>query len=76
MVQVKCSRCGRTANGLAETPFNNELGKKILEQVCQDCWNEWIRQQLMIMNEYRLNPLDPQHNAFLDEQTKAFLNLR
>jgi Fe-S cluster biosynthesis and repair protein YggX len=76
MAQVKCSKCGRTADGLAESPFNNALGKKVLEQVCQSCWNEWIRQQLMLMNEYRLNPLDPQHSDFLDEQMKVFLSLR
>jgi Fe-S cluster biosynthesis and repair protein YggX len=76
MTQVKCSRCERTANGLTEPPFNNELGSMVLQQSCQDCWSEWIRTQLMLMNEYRLNPLDSQHSAFLDEQMKAFLKLR
>ena len=76
MAQVKCSKCGRTAEGLADPPFNNDLGKKVFEQSCQVCWNEWIRAQLMIMNEYRLNPLDAQHSAFLDEQMKAFLSLQ
>ncbi len=75
MADVQCSRCGKTAPGLDEAPFKNELGAKVLQHVCKSCWQEWVRTQLMIMNEHRLNPLDDEHNRFLDEQMKAFLNM-
>jgi Fe-S cluster biosynthesis and repair protein YggX len=75
MAEVLCSRCGKTAPGLSEPPFRNELGNTVLNKVCAACWQEWIRSQLMIMNEYRLNPLNDEHSAFLDEQMKIFLKL-
>lgn len=75
MAELQCSKCGQTASGLAEAPFNNELGMKVLNHVCATCWKEWIRTQLMIMNEYRLNPMNDEHSKFLDEQMKVFLNL-
>lgn len=75
MTLIKCSRCGGDKEGLTDAPFNNEVGKKILEQICQDCWKLWVSQQLMIMNEHRLDPLNDEHSKFLDEEMKKFLNL-
>lgn len=75
MTLIKCSRCGGNKEGLKEAPYNNELGQKILVQTCQDCWNHWVSQQLMIMNEYRLDPLKDDHSKFLDKEMKEFLNL-
>jgi len=75
MTEIQCSKCGKIAPGLTEAPFKNELGTMVLHHVCKDCWQEWIRTQLMIMNEHRLNPLNDEHNKFLDEQMKIFLKL-
>jgi Fe-S cluster biosynthesis and repair protein YggX len=47
-----------------------------MKSVCQDCWNEWERAQLVIINEYRLIPATREHRRFLVEQMKRFLNLR
>jgi len=47
----------------------------VLEHVCASCWRQWVSQQLMLMNEYRLDPLNDQHSKFLDEQMKLFLKL-
>jgi len=75
MTDVQCSKCGKTAPGLDQAPFKNELGDLVLQNVCKSCWQDWLRAQLMIMNEYRLNPLNDEHGKFLDEQMKMFLNL-
>ncbi|RMD85663.1 MAG: oxidative damage protection protein [Calditrichaeota bacterium] len=75
MAKVICTRCGQEKEGLEAAPFNNEMGQKIQKHVCSDCWQQWIQQQLMLLNEYRLNPLDDEHNKFLDEEMKKFLNL-
>jgi len=75
MIEVQCSKCGNVAPGLEQAPFKNELGEVILKNVCGACWQEWLRAQLMIMNEYRLNPLNDEHGKFLDEQMKVFLKL-
>ncbi|NIR51799.1 oxidative damage protection protein [candidate division KSB1 bacterium] len=76
MAKVTCLRCGNEKEGLDEAPFRNELGKRILEHTCNDCWDEWMGQQLMFMNEYRLDPLNDEHSKYLDEEMVKFLNLK
>lgn len=75
MPNVKCSRCGEAKEGLAEAPFDNELGQKVFENVCADCWQAWVGQQLMIMNEMRLDPVNEEHSKLLDREMLKFLNL-
>ncbi|MFQ5864442.1 MAG: Fe(2+)-trafficking protein [bacterium] len=75
MALLKCSRCGGEKTALSEAPYENELGQKVLQQTCEECWKGWISAQLMLMNEYRLDPLNDEHSKFLDEEMKKFLNL-
>jgi Fe-S cluster biosynthesis and repair protein YggX len=76
MSKIKCARCGNEKQGLDERPFKNELGDKILAATCRDCWQAWVSQQLMLMNEYRLDPLNDEHSRFLDNEMLKFLNLK
>lgn len=32
----------------------------------------WLRQQTMLINEYRLTPVDPKARKFLEEQMEKF----
>ena len=75
MALVKCARCGGDKEGLTEPPFKNELGSKVLAQCCKDCWEAWVAQQLMLMNEHRLDPLNDEHSNYLDKEMVKFLNL-
>lgn len=75
MKKIVCSRCKKEAAALPAAPLPNELGNKLLKQTCQACWQAWVSQQLMLMNEYRLDPLDNEHNRFLDDEMVKFLEL-
>ena len=75
MSMVKCSRCGMEKAGLEEAPYPNELGEKVLQRTCEECWNAWVSQQLMLMNEYHLDPMNDEHSKFLDQQMCDFLAL-
>ena len=75
MSRVRCSRCKEENAGLAEAPLPNELGRRVFEQTCAACWQEWVGQQLMLMNEHRLDPLNDEHSKFLDDEMVKFLNL-
>ena len=55
---VKCVKFGRELPGLEEPPFDNELGRRIYENVSQDAWRMWIEHLKMVVNEYRLNLAD------------------
>lgn len=70
---VTCVRCGQTREGFDKPPFPGETGARVVEQICQQCWAEWQRQQMMLINHYGLNLMDAQARTFLTRQMSAFL---
>jgi Fe-S cluster biosynthesis and repair protein YggX len=66
------SRYKKEMPGLEETPFDSEFGQKIYDNVSQQSWNEWAERQKMLLNEYRLQPWQPQAQQFLVEQMQEF----
>ena len=73
MADVTCVRCGQTRAGLPYAPFNNDLGRRIQAEICNECWQQWLKQQTMLINHYGLNVMDPQARAFLTRNMQAFL---
>ena len=73
MADVRCARCGQTREGFERAPFPGAIGARILEQVCRECWGQWLKQQTMLINHYGLNVMDPQARAFLTKNMEAFL---
>jgi Fe-S cluster biosynthesis and repair protein YggX len=69
---VKCIKLGREAEGLAFPPVPGELGKRIFENVSKEAWAGWIKQQTILINEYRLNMADPKARKYLAEQMEAY----
>ena len=73
MADVKCVRCGETRAGFDRAPFPGTIGQRIVAEICQDCWGQWVRQQTMLINHYGLNVMDPQARNFLTKNMQAFL---
>lgn len=69
---VDCVKLGKQAEGLEFQKWPGELGKRIFEQVSEKAWNDWLRQQTILINEYKLNPLDPDNKKYLAEQMEAY----
>lgn len=65
---VKCIKLGIEAEGLDFPPVPGDLGKKIWENVSKEAWQQWIRHQTMLINENRLNLMDPKARKYLSEQ--------
>ncbi|MDO6386341.1 MULTISPECIES: oxidative damage protection protein [Uliginosibacterium] len=65
---VKCIKLGTEAEGLDFPPVPGELGKKIWENVSKEAWQQWIKHQTMLINENRLNLMDPKARKYLAEQ--------
>jgi Fe-S cluster biosynthesis and repair protein YggX len=74
-IQVSCIRCGLEGPRLARPPISGDLGRQIVEQICQNCWNEWKTQSVLIVNHYGLQPADPNDRAQIYEFMKEFLTL-
>lgn len=76
MAEITCSRCGQTKPPVRKTAFyRGEVREKLLAHACQDCWDEWVKMQIMLINEYRLNLMDPKTDEFLNAQVLAFFGL-
>jgi Fe-S cluster biosynthesis and repair protein YggX len=69
---VNCVKLRREAEGLDRPPYPGELGKKIFEQVSKEGWQLWLRHQTMLINEYRLTPVEPKARKFLEEEMQKF----
>ena len=71
--KVFCVKFQKDMEGLEEIPFEGHpLGQKIYDNVSKEAWKLWIEHSKMIMNEYRLNPLDPQSQKVMEEQLEQF----
>jgi len=68
-----CIKLNQEAEGLKAPPFPGDLGQKIYMNVSQQAWSAWLAHQTMLINEYRLNLMEPQTKIFLkEEMTKYF----
>ena len=70
---IFCSYLQREAEGLDRVPYPGELGKRIFEQISKPAWQEWLKHQTMLMNEYRLSPIETKARKFLAEEMEKFL---
>lgn len=69
-----CTRCEREgAEPLPGPPFPTELGTRVLEEICTECWEEWKRRQMLLINHYGLELQKPEAREFLYANLKAFL---
>jgi len=72
---VHCRRCARDAAALSAPPFPGRGGEEIHSRVCADCWREWQRAEVMVINELKLNFMDPTAQQVLDRHMRDFLLL-
>jgi tetratricopeptide (TPR) repeat protein len=67
---------GSRARQLSAPPLNDELGRRIYENICEDCWNEWLRNYgVKVINEFRLDLSSEQGAAEYDRYMCEFLGL-
>ena len=69
---VNCVLLKKEAEGLARMTYPGDLGKRIFENVSQEAWTQWVSHQTILMNEYRLSPINPKDRKFLEEEMEKF----
>jgi Fe-S cluster biosynthesis and repair protein YggX len=69
---VNCAKLGRELPGVVYRPFDNELGKRIYDNISQDAWRQWIEHSKMLVNEYRIDLTSPSGQKMLLEQAEKF----
>lgn len=70
---VHCVKLNKEAEGLAYAPLPGPLGKKVFENISKEAWEDWIRLQTMMVNEYQLNLADASTRKHLLEQMQKYL---
>jgi tetratricopeptide (TPR) repeat protein len=76
----RCQRptcmAGSRARQLPTPPFNDDLGRRIQQNICADCWNDWLRNySIKVINELRLDLSTDHGQAEYDRYMREFLGL-
>lgn len=69
---VNCVKLNKEAEGLDRPTYPGDLGKRVFDNVSKEGWQMWIQHQTMLINEYRLTPVDPKARTFLEEEMDKF----
>jgi len=67
---------GARARQLAKPPMSDEIGRRIYENVCAECWNEWLKNySIKVINELRLDLSTDHGQEEYDRYMREFLGL-
>lgn len=69
---VNCVYLKKEAEGLERLTYPGDLGKRIFENISKEAWGMWVKQQTILMNEYRLSPINAKDRKFLEEEMDKF----
>ncbi len=56
---VNCVKLGKEAEGLDMLTYPGDLGQRIFDNISKEAWQGWVNHQTMLLNEYRLSPINP-----------------
>ncbi|MBK7922778.1 MAG: oxidative damage protection protein [Gemmatimonadetes bacterium] len=73
MPTIACGRCGQSRDQMPFRPFQNDLGLRVFQHICNPCWGDWLKLQQQLINHYALNVRDAQAKEFLFKQMEQFL---
>ena len=65
----------RLAGSDRHRDVSGEVGELLLQATCTACWEQWLGEQVKLINENKLSPAREDHYAFLVDQMRGFLKL-
>ena len=73
----ECDCCGRMIRPgeIYLVHFSVYDGDTTSEKVCAECWQQWVQQQIRVINHYGLRPALKEDRERLYGFTREFLNL-
>jgi Fe-S cluster biosynthesis and repair protein YggX len=76
-MNVTCTRCGQAGDPPPPTRVAHlgVLKDAVLGGICAACWKEWEAVEVKVINEYRLNFMEPEHREMLKQACAEFLKL-
>ncbi|MEA1062322.1 oxidative damage protection protein [Erwinia sp. HR93] len=70
---IFCTYLEREAEGLDFQLYPGELGKRIYNDISKEAWALWQAKQTMLINEKKLNMMNPEHRKLLEQEMVSFL---
>ncbi|WP_087022018.1 oxidative damage protection protein [Thaumasiovibrio subtropicus] len=70
---VFCQHLKKDADGLDFQLYPGDLGKRIFDNISKEAWAIWQGKQTMLINEKKLNMMDPEHRKLLETEMVNFL---
>ncbi len=69
---VFCRKYQKELPALKAPPYPGPKGREIFENVSQQAWTEWQKQQTMLINEKQLSMMNADHRRYLQEEMDKF----
>ncbi|NIH41313.1 MAG: oxidative damage protection protein [Buchnera aphidicola (Periphyllus aceris)] len=71
--KIYCHFFKKKMNGLKFQNYPGSLGKKIYKNISKKAWKKWIKKQTILINEKKLNMLNPVDQKIIKKNMKKFL---
>ncbi|HBN13821.1 oxidative damage protection protein [Pseudohongiella sp. SYSU M77423] len=71
---VFCKKYQKELPGLAMPPYPGPKGQEIFESVSAQAWQDWQKQQVMLINEKHLSMASADDRKYLQAQMDKFFN--
>ena len=69
---VNCIYLKKEGEGMDFAPYPGDLGQRIYDNVSKEAWQLWVAHQTMLINEYRLTPIEPEARKLLETEMEKF----
>ena len=73
MNKIFCKKLRKHLEPLPFAPFPGNVGSRIQKEISKHAWDMWLEYQTRIINEQRLNPLEPKAREKLNRTMQDFL---
>lgn len=64
-----CAKCG---NSFDESTVDQAAAKY---SACENCWSEWVKYSVMVINEMKLDLSMPEHRQMLKKYERSYFGL-
>ena len=64
---VFCQHLKKDDDGLDFQLYPGDVGKRIFDNIGKEAWALWQKKQTMLINEHKMNMMNPDDRAFLEK---------
>jgi len=70
---IFCTHLNKEADGLDFQTLPGELGTKVFANISKEAWSMWMSKQTMLINEKKLNLMNPDDRQLIEKTMVEFL---